>query len=209
MKTDTLIRLLAADAARPVIGIRPLLGAALAAGAASSVALFRSLLGARDDLAASLHDFDFVVKITVTTSLMLTAAVALDAAARPARRAAPLSLGFAPLLLAAAVILELATVPASDWLPLLVGQNAGLCLTAIPVLASLPALFLMLALKRGAPARPRLAAAIAGLAAGGLGASLYATFCPVDNPLFVATWYSIAIATVTGVCALCGRWLRW
>jgi hypothetical protein len=80
----------------------------------------------------------------------------------------------------------------------------------IPLLSALPACCVMLALKRGAPANPTLAGAVAGLAAGGLGASLYAIFCPIDNPLFVATWYSLAVGLVTLVCAWLGRrWLRW
>ena len=48
------------------------------------------------------------------------------------------------------------------------------------------------------------------IAAGGLGASLYAIFCPVDNALFVAGWYSLAIGAVTMACSCLGqRWLRW
>lgn len=210
MKTEALINVLAADAARPVTGIRPLLWAALAAGASGSLALFTLLLGPRADLATKLPDYDFLVKIVFTAGLAFTAARALDDVARPMRRARALrSLGFAPLLLCCAVIVQLLVSPSSTWFTLLVGRNAALCVTAIPLFSALPALFLMMALRRGAAAKPRLAGAVAGLAAGGFGASLYAIFCPVDNPLFVATWYSLAIGAVTAVCALCGRWLRW
>jgi hypothetical protein len=39
---------------------------------------------------------------------------------------------------------------------------------------------------------------------------LYALTCPDDSPLFVATWYSIAIAVVAGGAAWVGnRLLRW
>jgi len=141
----------------------------------------------------------------------LTAASSLEVVARPLRRRRALrKLALAPVLLSVAVILQLATAPPSAWLTLLVGRNAALCVTAIPVLSALPACFAFLALRRGAPASPGLAGAVAGLAAGGLGASLYAIFCPVDNPLFVATWYTLAIGAVTWICALAGRrWLRW
>lgn len=210
MNTNTLIRVLAADAARPVVGIRPLLGAALAAGAAASLALFMAVLGPRPGLRSSLGDFDFLVKLGCTLCLAFTAALALDGAARPMRRRMALGkLRLAPLLLAAAVLLELLTAPASTSWSTLLNRHTAPCLVAIPLLSAVPAFFLMTVLKRGAPARPRLAAAIAGLAAGGLGATLYACFCPVDNPLFVATWYSLAIAVVAGTCALCSRWLRW
>jgi hypothetical protein len=43
-----------------------------------------------------------------------------------------------------------------------------------------------------------------------VGAALYALSCPDDSPLFVATWYSIAIAVVTAASAYIGsRTLRW
>ncbi len=52
--------------------------------------------------------------------------------------------------------------------------------------------------------------AAAGLLAGAIGAALYATHCPDDSPLFVATWYTLAIGFVVGLGALAGsRLLRW
>jgi hypothetical protein len=43
----------------------------------------------------------------------------------------------------------------------------------------------------------------------GLAATLYASHCPDDSPLFVATWYTIAAALVTAIGALAGsRMLR-
>lgn len=211
MKTETLIRVLAADAMRPVIGIRSLTWGALAAGAVASVALFALALAPRADLPAAFHDFNFLVKLAVTVSLALTGAWSLDAVARPLRRDKRLRiLALAPLLLSLAVLTQLASAPASAWLELLVGRNAGRCVAVIPLLSALPAFCVMLALKRGAPASPALAGAVAGLAAGGLGASLYAIFCPIDNPLYVATWYSLAVGLVTLACAWLGRrWLRW
>lgn len=50
----------------------------------------------------------------------------------------------------------------------------------------------------------------AGLAAGAIAAAIYAWHCPDDSPLFLATWYMIAIAGVTVGGALLGRrLLRW
>jgi hypothetical protein len=78
-------------------------------------------------------------------------------------------------------------------------------LIAAPVLIAALA-----ALRRGAPTRPTLAGAVAGLAAGGLGATLYAAHCTDDSPLFVMAWYVPAIAIVTIAGALAGaRLLRW
>jgi hypothetical protein len=58
--------------------------------------------------------------------------------------------------------------------------------------------------RHGAPARPAVAGAIAGLLSAGLAATLYASHCTDDSPLFVAAWYTIATALVTAVGALAG-----
>ena len=80
----------------------------------------------------------------------------------------------------------------------------------MPVL-SIPLLVAALtALRHGAPTRPVLAGAVAGLLSGGLAAALYASHCTDDSPLFVATWYSLAIAIVTVAGMLAGsKVLRW
>jgi len=59
-------------------------------------------------------------------------------------------------------------------------------------------------LRHGAPARPAVAGAIAGLLSAALAATLYASHCTDDSPLFVATWYTLATALVTAVGALAG-----
>jgi hypothetical protein len=38
----------------------------------------------------------------------------------------------------------------------------------------------------------------------GLAATLYASHCTDDSPLFVATWYTVATALVRGIGALAG-----
>ena len=57
-------------------------------------------------------------------------------------------------------------------------------------------------LRYGATTRPGFAGAMAGLLAGGLAATFYAAHCPDDSPLFVATWYTIAIAAMALASAL-------
>ncbi|MBX9710348.1 MAG: NrsF family protein, partial [Xanthobacteraceae bacterium] len=42
------------------------------------------------------------------------------------------------------------------------------------------------------------------LTSAGLAATLYASHCPDDSPLFVATWYTIASVIVAAVGALAG-----
>ena len=86
----------------------------------------------------------------------------------------------------------------------LVGSNSKVCMTAIPLI-SLPLLAAaLLGLRHGAPARPAMAGAIAGLLSAGLAATLYAAHCTDDSPLFVATWYTIATALMAALGALAG-----
>jgi len=81
---------------------------------------------------------------------------------------------------------------------------------ALPLFAIPPLAALIAALREGAPRYPGLTGALAGMAAAGVSATIYATNCTDDSPLFVATWYPLA----TGIVALAGffagrRWLRW
>jgi hypothetical protein len=81
------------------------------------------------------------------------------------------------------------------------------CLTAIPML-SLPLLIAaLIGLRHGAATRPTLTGAVAGLIAGGIAATFYAAHCVDDSPLFVVTWYGIALALVALAGALAGRWV--
>jgi len=87
----------------------------------------------------------------------------------------------------------------------LIGSNSRICLTTIPLM-SLPLLAAaLIGLRHGAPSRPALTGAIAGLLSSGLAATLYASNCTDDSPLFVITWYSIATAMVASIGALAGN----
>ena len=146
------------------------------------------------------------MKLAFVVCLAFAAVRALAHAARPiSRRPALRTFGVAALVLMLAVLAELVIAPSSTWLVRLGGRNVIHCLALIPTLSILPGAFLMMALRRGAHARPGLTGAIAGLAAGGLCACHYALSCPEDIPLFVATWYSLTIAAVTAACFLLGR----
>lgn len=209
MKTDELIRALAADGATPPVSVKRHLGRALPVGLVAAAVLFALALGPRPDLAAALQDPRFLFKFVVTLFLAGTAALAALRLARPEGRM-PLMLFAGPGVLLAGVLGELAATPSSTWASELMGNNALVCLAAIPIL-SLPVLAAgLLALRHGAPSRPALAGAVAGVLAGGLAATLYASHCTDDSPLFVATWYSLAIGIVTALGAVAGRWLlRW
>jgi hypothetical protein len=211
MKTEELIRALAADGSQPVRPIGHTLWRALATGALLSTALFLLLLHPRLDIGRAISTVRFDFKLTVVACLAVASAIFLRYVALPASSARQRWLLYlAPLLLAGGVVIELATTPAASWSERLIGHNAVHCLSLIPLLA-LPSLAcLFFALRRAAPLRLPLAGATAGLVSGGVGGILYALTCPDDSPLFVATWYTIAIGVVaTGSAFGGGRWLRW
>ena len=62
----------------------------------------------------------------------------------------------------------------------------------------------LIGLRHGAPARPAVSGALAGLLSAGLAATLYASHCTDDSPLFVITWYTLATTLVAAVGALAG-----
>lgn len=211
MKTEELIRALAADGSQPVTPIGYTLWRALAVGALLSTAVFLLILHPRFDIGRALLTLRFDFKLLVVACVAVACAVFLGYVALPASSARQrwlLYLG--PVSFAAAVVVELTTTPAGSWPERLVGHNAVHCLSLIPLL-SVPSLAcLFFALRRAAPQRPPLAGATAGLVSGGVGATLYGLSCPDDSPLFVATWYSIAIGVVATASAFGGgRWLRW
>lgn len=212
MRTEQLIRALAHDRTARFPSSGQALALGLALGLTAAFAVFAGVLGPRPDIAAALHQPRFVFKFVVTLSLAVSAAALMMRLSRPGARSQ--ALGFAlwtgPVLLGLAVAVELATVPASQWSGRLVGANARTCLVSIPLIAAPMLVAALVALRRGAPTRPSIAGAVAGLAAGGFGAALYAAHCPDDSPLFLMAWYVPAIAIVTAAGALAGRrLLRW
>jgi hypothetical protein len=212
MRTDDLIRSLIADRGTPVPSVERQLGIALAAGFAVSAMLFWAMLAPRPDFAAAAMTLRFDLKIVETLLLAVTAGLLGLRLARPAAqtRGQAIALLAAPALLLAAIAAELALLPRDQWMRVLVGSNSLLCLSSIPLL-SVPLLGAALyGLRQGAPTRPALTGAVAGLLAGGLAATLYAVHCFDDSPLFVATWYGLAIGLVTLAGAALGpRVLRW
>jgi hypothetical protein len=102
------------------------------------------------------------------------------------------------------VAAELLTAPQSAWMSRLMGDNAMHCTVTIPVLAAPVLAALIVALRPGAPLHPGLTGAMAGAAAAGVGALVYASSCPDDSPLFVATWYTIGTALLAVIGAVAG-----
>ena len=207
MRTDDLIRAIAEDGAAHRPSLVGRLAVALLAGGSVAVVLFALFLGVRPDIGSALHTWRFVFKVLIA---LLAYALALWACARltqpqVAARDTLAGLVAAPVLLAAAVGYELLTVSPADWYARALGSNSRVCLVAIPLLSLAPLAGALAALRVGAPRSPGTAGAVAGWMAGTLAATLYAVHCPDDSPLFVAVWYSAAVAIVSLLGAIAGR----
>ncbi len=206
MQTEQLIRTLAADNAHRARPVGLVLALALLVAVPVSTAMFLAGFGVRPDVMTAMHNPFFDLKFVVTLTLAITAIIVSLHLSRPE---ASLK-GWAWLLLIPAGILIVGIVcemMIPQRLPMmtrLIGSNSRICMTVIPLLAVPVLVAALIGLRHGAPARPAVAGAIAGLLSAGVAATLYASHCTDDSPLFVATWYPIAIALVTAVGALAG-----
>lgn len=211
MKTDELIRLLSQDA--PVrMRLGRALALAVAAGIVASAVLLLATVGLRDDLASAIGTVRVAFKVGMTLVLAIAAFGLVSRIGKPGVPLRPWALALLlPLaLMVVAVGVELVVVPQDAWAARLIGRNAAFCLFFIPVLSLAPLAGFLAALRNGAPEDPGLAGATAGLAAGAIGAALYAWHCPDDSPLFGAAWYTLAITFVIAVGYATGRrLLRW
>jgi hypothetical protein len=211
MKTDDLIRALAADTLRA-----PALQTTLLAGLVPSV-LIAALavwltLGFRPDLGAAMLTPVSAARIVLTGILGLSAARLALLLARPEGAQAARLWPLAAVAVAALGLLLWAwvTTPAEARQMATVGKTMTTCLVTIPLLSVLPVAVLHHTLRQGAVTAPLRAGFVAGLAGAGLSAAVYALHCTEDSPLFYVTWYGLAIAGVTLVSTLIGaRTLRW
>ena len=212
MKTEDLIAALAADAKALDKPLGRSLVIALGAGALVSLAWFMALIGPRPDFMDAMQTMRFDLKfIDALCWATPTFLLCLSLSRPQTNPGLLLAWLIAPLcLLAVGVAVELALAPRALWMTRLIGSNWRHCLMLIPLLSIFPLGALIAALRAGAPRYPALTGALAGAAAAGVSALIYATNCTDDSPLFVASWYPLATLIVAAVGALAGqRWLRW
>ena len=212
MRTSEFIAALAADPVPEPIRLGRRVAVALVVGLAASVAIYVLMLGPRPDIAAACDTMRFWLKFVDSFAFALPTVLLTLRLARPDAKPRALALWLlAPfILLAAGVVVELLVVPQSEWMSRLMGATALHCTITIPMLAAPILAALIVALRAGAPLYPSLTGAMAGAAAAGVGALVYASSCPGDLPLFVATWYPLATLICMGVGALAGRrFLAW
>jgi hypothetical protein len=212
VRTSDFIAVLAADAVPEPIRLGRRVAAALAIGFIVSVAIYALLMGPRPDIAEAVRTVRFNLKFVDAFAFALPSLLLTLRLARPDAKPRALALWLlAPfVLLAAGVVVELIVVPSDEWLNRLVGHNSMFCMRMIPLLAAPLLAALIVALRAGAPLHPTLTGAVAGAASAGIAALLYASHCPDDSPLFVATWYPLATVICMSVGALAGRrFLAW
>jgi hypothetical protein len=207
MDTDQLINTLAADSAHRARPVSFVLALALLAAAPVSIFMFMAEMGVRHDVMTAMHNPFFDLKFAVTIALAVAAIAISLHLSRPeaSLRGFVWLLAVPAALLVAGISGEMMMVPQRPpMMTRLVGHNWYVCLTAVPLL-SLPLLAAaLLGLRHGAPAKPALAGAMAGVLSSGLAATLYASNCTDDSPLFVATWYTLATIIVAAIGAAVG-----
>ena len=206
METEQLIRTLAADNSHHARPVGQVLALALLAATPVSLVIFMTALGVRPDVMTAMRNPFFDLKFVITLALATSAIIVGLHLSRP--EASIKGWGWLLLIpvgiIAAGIGGEMMMPQRLPMMTRMVGSNSRLCMASIPLL-SLPLLAgALVGLRHGAPARPALAGALAGLISAGLAATLYAAHCTDDSPLFVATWYSIATAAVTAIGALVG-----
>jgi hypothetical protein len=212
VRTSELISALAADPVPEPIRLGRRVALALGVGLAASVALYWLMLGPRPDVVAAADTMRFWLKFVDSAAFALPTLLLTLRLARPDAKPRALALWLiAPfVLLAAGVVVEMLVVPQGEWMSRLMGTTAMHCTITIPMLAAPVLAALIVALRAGAPLHAALTGALAGAASAGVAALVYASSCPGDSPLFVATWYPLATLICMGVGALAGRrFLAW
>ncbi|MDO9297169.1 DUF1109 domain-containing protein [Bradyrhizobium sp.] len=206
METDQLISTLAADNAHRARPVGSVLTLSLLLAAPVSIVIFLTELGVRPDVMTAMRNPFFDLKFAVTLALAIPAiAISLHLSRPEASLRGWAWLLLIPVgLLVAGIGGEMMMPQRPPMMTRLVGRNAWNCLTSIPLMALPLLVAALLGLRHGAPTRPAVAGAIAGLLSAGLAATLYASHCTDDSPLFVATWYTIAAALVAAIGALAG-----
>ena len=206
LRTDALIKALAADVAAPVrMSLRRALVLAMIPAAVVSFALLLMSAGIRPDIAAAFVAGVVPFKLAVTLTLTVSAFLLAQRVSRPDNDPQILYYALPPALLVGAGILfeVFATRSGVDTRSL---GNTPLACVSLVLLFSLPPLVAAFAvMRRGAARSPAMAGAAAGLFAAGVGASVYALHCPNDDAIYVGIWYGLAVAIAAGVGSLLGR----
>jgi hypothetical protein len=213
MKTEDLIEKLAGDLTpTPPGALRKRVLRAASIGAAITFALVALGYGLREDLVPALGRLDFWRKLAFTLAVASLGVAAVVRVSRPDAKVTARALWLlAPFaVIACLALIELAPLHPADRRAAWLGQTAMSCPWSILLLSTPVLISLLLSMRRLAPTRPAIAGLIAGLASGGIGATLYGLHCPEWAASFVATWYVLGILASGMLGAVSGRRvLRW
>jgi len=213
MKTDALIDRLSVSAPPvPPGAVWRKLALGTGAGAAVSFTLMLAWLGIRPDLAVAVATGAYWMKFFYTLLLATAGFWLVERLSRPGARSRTQMLLEAVPVVAIAVLAVIELMPAAPAARhhLMMGASAEVCpwrivILALPVLAGV-----LWSMGKLAPTRLALAGLAAGLAAGALGAFIYAFHCDESAAPFVAVWYTFGIGAVGALGAVAGRFLlRW
>jgi hypothetical protein len=210
MRTDELIRTLAADAgASRGRLLAPRLALAALIAAAAWLALMIPMYGM--PATAAPHGW-FWMKNAYSLVLALAGLAAAAQLARPGGRmnwAIWLAVG-AVAILSAMAMRETMMAPPGDVAALWMGSTATVCVPRILIFAAPTFVASFWLMRRMAPTRPALAGAAAGFFAGAVGAATYGMWCQESAAAFVVLWYTAGIAVTAAFGAAVGRLaLRW
>jgi hypothetical protein len=212
MDTDRLIHALSSEL-RPVVPLAPPWRRALAwaAGAAAYVALMVVVMAPREDLPTRMRDLWFVLEQAAALAAVLLAAVAAFATSLPGRSRLPAWLAVG----AAAAWLGLVLLNAARDAQQATGGEALFytdwgCVAAVLTGTSVPAVMMLVMLRRGAAVSPTLTAALGGLAAAGLGNLGGCLSHPDASNVIVLVWHVGTVIVVAAFAGVLGpRFLHW
>lgn len=213
MKTDKLIDVLSTnlEPVHPRKLTRDM-AIAIVCGLAVAVAVGILALGVRGDFQNPNAPRFLMLKLAFGGAVVILGSMLLIRHARPGGEFRSwAALAGMPLLAAFALAAwNLASAPSSHWEEMIRGDKWLDCLISIPIIAILPFVVIMFAVRLAAPTNLVRTGALTGLVAGGISSVAYALHCTDDSLPFIAVWYggTIVLCTIAG--ALMGpRLLRW
>lgn len=196
MKTDQLIELLVADL-KPGHHRRILSAMIIAVvvDLASAFVVMTSIFNISPDVMGRSNLQFLSIKLLFASGVIATAAMLLPKLARPGTQlGSSLTITLIPFAaMVVAAIVALASARLSTWAGMIVEEDSLTCIPSIPLLAVLPFLTIIVTLRSGLPTDRTRAGAIAGLAAGGLGAFACAFPCTEQSLPSIALWYGLPI----------------
>lgn len=212
MKTERLIQILVATATpvRPLPrpGVQSTLWLAIAI---SYMALVVAVISPRVDLMSKLTEARYLFEQFVALSVGIAASIAAFASTIPGYSRKALLL---PLLPLAAWLGALGQGCVSTWLHLgasgLALRPDWYCFPGIVLVGAIPAVAIVIMLRRGAPLMPSATVGLGGLAAAGLGNFGLRFFHPQDASLMVLVWQFGSVFILAAFAAGVGRYvLSW